>query len=156
MCRTKIINKIINKGQIAHGFVFGWQDGATEFARFYDALNDGMECLRGAMNLPDVLIPVTEDQFNQAMSVAMMPHSGKLSMMELFPLILLAIEESGSGTDSLPMTQQQIIALEAAGIRLLSKLPASHQPVNLKLLNRAPFFQNGLQAKSGFEMCFVF
>ena len=26
------------------------------------------------------------------------------------------------------------------------------RPVNLKFLNRAPFFQNG--AKSGFEMCF--
>ena len=30
-------------------------------------------------------------------------------------------------------------------------LPCS-RPVNLKILNRAPFFQNG--AKSGFEMCF--
>ena len=28
------------------------------------------------------------------------------------------------------------------------------RPVNLTFLNRAPFFQNGLQAKSGFEMCF--
>ena len=28
------------------------------------------------------------------------------------------------------------------------------RPVNPKFLNRAPFFQNGLQAKSGFEMCF--
>ena len=31
-------------------------------------------------------------------------------------------------------------------------LDARVRPVNLKFLNRAPFFQNG--AKSGFEMCF--
>ena len=28
------------------------------------------------------------------------------------------------------------------------------RPVNLNVLHNAPFFQNGLQAKSGFEMCF--
>ena len=28
------------------------------------------------------------------------------------------------------------------------------RPVNLKFLHHAPFFQNGLQAKSGFKMCF--
>ena len=30
----------------------------------------------------------------------------------------------------------------------------SLRPVNLKFLHNAPFFQNGLQAKSGFDMCF--
>ena len=38
--------------------------------------------------------------------------------------------------------------------QLWCRTTTATRPVNLKSLHNAPFFQNGLQAKSGFEMCF--